>query len=140
MARETLMSVIDNILEHSHTIAVVGASGNPQRDSNRIFKYLLDAGYTAIPVNPGESEVHGQRAYPDLKSIPVKVDLVNIFRKPEAVPPIVDEAIAIGAKAVWMQLGIKNTAAARKAREAGLQVVMDRCIYVEHFKRLEGSC
>lgn len=133
------MSVIDDILEHSHTIAVVGASGNPQRDSNRIFKYLLDAGYTAIPVNPGETKVHGQKAYPDLKSIPVKVDLVNIFRKPEAVPPIVDEAIAIGAKAVWMQLGIKNTAAAKKARAAGLEVVMDRCIYVEHFKRLKGA-
>ena len=135
MAGESAVNDIDYILKHSKTIAVVGASSTSQRDSNRIFKYLLDAGYTAIPVNPGETEVHGQPAYPDLKSVPVKVDLVDIFRRTEAVPPIVDEAISIGAKAVWMQQGIRHAAAARKAREAGLRVVQDRCIYVEHFKR-----
>ena len=133
------MSVIDDILENSRTIAVVGASSNPKRDSNRIFKYLLGAGYTVIPVNPGETEVLGQKAYPDLKSVPVKVDTVDIFRKPEAVPDIVEQAIAIGARAVWMQLGIRHAAAARKAREAGLAVVQDRCIYVEHLKRHGGK-
>ena len=133
------MSVIDDILENSRTIAVVGASSNPKRDSNRIFKYLLGAGYTVIPVNPGETEVLGRKAYPDLKSVPVKVDTVDIFRKPEAVPDIVEQAIAIGARAVWMQLGIRHAAAARKAREAGLAVVQDRCIYVEHLKRHGGK-
>jgi predicted CoA-binding protein len=135
MAGETAVSSIDDILRDSRTIAVVGASSNPKRDSNRIFKYLLDAGYTVLPVNPGETEVLGQKAYPDLRSLPVKVDVVDIFRRPEAVPGIVEDAIAIGAKAVWMQLGIRHAAAARKAREAGLRVVQDRCIYVEHFKR-----
>ena len=135
MARESTVSIIDDILKNSRTIAVVGASSNPKRDSNRIFKYLLDAGYMVVPVNPGETEVHGQKAYPDLRSVPVKVDVVDIFRRPEAVPGIVEEAIAIGVKAVWMQLGIRHAAAARKAREAGLKVVQDRCIYVEHFKR-----
>jgi predicted CoA-binding protein len=139
MAGERAMSSIDDILKNSRTIAVVGASGNPKRDSHRIFKYLLEAGYTVLPVNPGETEVLGRKAYPDLKSVPVKVDLVDIFRRPEAVPGIVDEAIAIGAKAVWMQLGIRHAAAARKAKQAGLQVVQDRCIYVEHLKRYGGE-
>jgi predicted CoA-binding protein len=139
MAGESAVSNIDDILQHSRTIAVVGASSNPRRDSHRISEYLLGAGYTVIPVNPGETSVLGQKAYPDLKSVPIKVDVVDIFRKPEAVPGIVDEAIAIGAKAVWMQLGIRHAAAARKAREAGLRVVQDRCIYVEHFKRYGGK-
>ncbi len=135
MAREGRVSNIDYILKNSRTIAVVGASSNPARDSHRIFKYLLDVGYTVVPVNPGETEVLGQKAYPDLASVPVKVDAVDIFRRPEFAPDIVDEAIAIGAGAVWMQLGIRHAAAARKAREAGLRVVQDRCIYVEHAKR-----
>ena len=129
------MSNIDYILKNSHTIAVVGASSNPKRDSHRIFKYLLDACYTAIPVNPGETEVLGQKAYPDLQAVPVKVDVVDIFRRPEFVPGIVEEAIGIGAGAIWMQLGIRHAAASRKAREAGLRVVQDRCIYVEPAKR-----
>lgn len=133
------MSNIDDILKNSKTIAVVGASSNPKRDSHRIFKYLLEAGYTTIPVNPGETEVLGQKAYPDLGSLPVKVDVVDIFRRPEFVPGVVDEAIAIGAKAIWMQLGIRHAPAARKAREAGLKVVQDRCIYVEHLKRYGGK-
>ena len=135
----SIQTTINDILDNSHTIAVVGASSNAARDSNRIFKYLLGAGYTVIPVNPGETEVLGQKAYPDLKSVPVKVDTVDIFRKPEAVPDIVEQAIAIGARAVWMQLGIRHAAAARKAREAGLAVVQDRCIYVEHLKRHGGK-
>jgi len=139
MAEEAAVNNTEYILKHSKTIAVVGASSNPQRDSNRIFKYLLDVGYTVIPVNPGETEVHGQKAYPDLKAVPVTVDVVDIFRRPEAVPAIVDEAIAIGAKAVWMQLGIRHAAAARKARAAGLRVVQDRCIYVEHYKLTGGG-
>lgn len=129
------MSDIDYILENSRTIAMVGASSNPDRDSNRVFQYLLGAGYTVIPVNPKEKAVHGQTAYPDLKSVPVKVDVVDIFRKPEEVPGIVEEAISIGAGAIWMQLGIKHAEAAKRARAAGLRVVMDRCMYREHAKR-----
>ena len=135
----SIQSTINDILDNSKTIAVVGASSNEKRDSNRIFKYLLEAGYTVIPVNPGETEVLGQKAYPDLASVPVKVDVVDIFRRPEFVPDIVDAAIAIRAKSVWMQLGIRDAAAAKKARAAGLAVVQDRCIYVEHFKHHEGE-
>ncbi|MDO8728085.1 MAG: CoA-binding protein [Candidatus Methanoperedens sp.] len=110
------------------TIAVVGISDNPERPSNFVAKFLEERGYTIIPVNPNLTEWEGKKCYPDLLSIPVKVDVVDIFRRPDAIPPIVDEAIAIKAKVVWMQEGIVNEEAAAKARDAGIEVVMDRCM------------
>ena len=123
---------IEQILKTTNRIAVVGLSNDPARDSYQIASYLQKHGYTIIPVNPKETQILGEKAYPDLKSIPGKVDLVNIFRKPEAVPGIVGEAIQIGAKSVWMQLGVSHFEAAEKAKKAGLEVVMDRCIATEH--------
>lgn len=122
------------ILENNRIIAVVGLSPKPQRDSHQVAKYLQDHGYTVVPVNPGQKEILGQQCYRDLKAIPFAVDIVDIFRKPEAVPPIVDDAVAIGAKVVWMQSGIVNNSAAQKALKAGLEVVMNKCIKVEHMK------
>ncbi|MBU4076890.1 MAG: CoA-binding protein [Euryarchaeota archaeon] len=124
---------IQNILGFK-TIAVVGISDNPERPSNFVAKFMEEHGYKIIPVNPNLTEWEGKKCYPDLLSIPVKVDVVNIFRRPEAVPPIVDEAIAIKAKVVWMQEGIVNEEAAAKAREAGIEVVMDRCMKKEYLK------
>ena len=110
------------------TIAVVGISDNPERPSNFVAKFLEERGYNIIPVNPNLKEWEGKKCYPDLLSIPVKVDVVDIFRRPEAIPQIVDEAISIKAKVVWMQEGIVNEEAAAKARDAGIEVVMDRCM------------
>ncbi len=114
------------------TIAVVGISDNPERPSNFVAKFLEERGYNIIPVNPNLTEWDGKKCYPDLLSIPVKVDVVDIFRRTEAIPPIVDEAIAIKAKVVWMQEGIVNGGAAVKARDAGIEVVMDRCMKKEY--------
>ena len=114
------------------TIAVVGLSSRPERPGYYVPAYLQEQGYRIIPVNPNLQEALGEKAYPDLTSIPERVDLVQIFRRPEAVPPFVEQAIAIGAKSIWMQLGIVNQEAAEKARAAGLDVVMDACILVEH--------
>lgn len=113
-------------------IAVVGLSSNRFRPSNEVAEYMQRAGYRIIPVNPLEREVLGEKAYARLEDIPEPVDCVNIFRRPEAVPEIVDSAIAIGAKAVWMQLDITHEEAAAKARNAGLLVVEDRCLLIEH--------
>lgn len=124
---------IQTILELK-TIAVVGISDNPEKPSNFVAKFLEEHGYKIIPVNPNLTEWEGKKCYPDLLSIPEKVDVVDIFRRPEAIPPIVDEAIAIKAKVVWMQEGIVNEEAAAKAREAGLEVVMDRCMKKEYIK------
>ena len=107
---------------------MVGASSNKERPSFRVFSYLTRQGYNVIPVNPNEQEILGKTSYPDLVSIPWKVEVVDIFRKPEQVMPIVDQAIKIGAKAVWMQEGIVNEEAAARARDAGLLVVMDKCM------------
>jgi predicted CoA-binding protein len=126
------------LLETVKTIAVVGLSANPERVSNSVARYMQEAGYRIIPVNPGIREALGEKAYASLRDIPEKVDLVNIFRRSEDVPPVVDEAIAIGAKGVWMQEGIINEEAADKARAAGLKVVMDSCIKVQH-SRLPGK-
>ena len=126
---------IDQILKTCRTIAVVGLSGKRHRPSFGVSEYMQRAGYRVIPVNPGEKEVLGERAYPRLEDVPEKVDLVNIFRRPEYVPEIVAEAIRIGARAVWMQEGVVDQAAAERARAAGLRVVMDRCILKEHRKR-----
>jgi predicted CoA-binding protein len=124
---------IPTILELK-TIAVVGISDNPERPSNFVAKFLEERGYKIIPVNPNLAEWEGKKCYPDLLSIPVKVDVVDIFRRPEAIPPIVAEAIRIRAKVVWMQEGIVNEEAAAKARDAGLEVVMDRCMKKEYMK------
>jgi predicted CoA-binding protein len=124
---------IKEILQSSKTIAIVGISAEESKDSFRVAKYMQQHGYKIIPVNPKYQEILGEKCYPDLKSLSEKVDIVNIFRKPEAVPSIVDEAIEIGAKSIWMQLGICNNAAADKARSAGLKVVMNKCIKVDHF-------
>ncbi len=116
------------------TVAVVGISDNPERPSHFVAKFLEEKGYSIIPVNPNLKEWAGRKCYPDLLSIPEKVDVVDIFRRPEAVPPIVDEAIRIKAKVVWMQEGIVNEEAAAKARNAGLEVVMDRCMKKEYIR------
>ena len=126
------MKAVRDILEMSKVIAIVGLSPKPERDSHEVAKYLQDQGYRIVPVNPRADTILGEKSYPDLASIPEKVDVVDIFRRSDDVPPVVDQAIDIGAKAVWMQLGIVNEDAAAKAREAGLGVVMDRCMLVEH--------
>lgn len=123
---------IRRLLTGAKTIAVVGLSEDPSRDSHRIAAYLQEQGYRVIPVNPKVGEVLGEKAYPDLASVPVPIDIVDVFRRVDAIPAIVDEAIAAGAKAVWMQLGLAHNASAEKARAAGLSVVMNKCIMVEH--------
>ena len=129
-----MSSIEETILTSSKTIAVVGLSANPERPSNDVAGYLLEQGYEIIPVNPKESQILGQKAYPNLSSIPQKVDVVQIFRKPEDVPPIINEAIKIKAKAVWMQEGIINEQAAASAKDAGLMVAMNKCMFKEHQK------
>jgi predicted CoA-binding protein len=123
-----------HILNHCHTIAVVGLSPQPHRASFDVSRYMQANGYRIIPVNPNATEVLGEKAYPSLTEAArhEKIDLVNCFRNSEDIPPVVDEAIAIGAKAVWMQLGISNAAAAAKAEAAGLLVVQDHCIKIDH--------
>src|SRR5207249_7196794 len=114
---------------------VVGLSSNPMRPSHEVTEYMQRAGYRIIPVNPNETEVLGEKSYARLEDVPGKIDVVNIFRRPEEVPPVVESAIRIGAPVVWMQLGIENEEAAEKAHAAGLVVVEDACILVEHRKR-----
>ncbi|MEQ1656992.1 MAG: CoA-binding protein [Nitrospira sp.] len=126
---------IRQILAHCRTIAVVGASSNPARASNHVAAYMKAQGYRVIPVNPNEQTVIGEQAYPSLTAVPGSIDLVDIFRKSEDVLPIVAEAIARGAKAIWMQEGVINEAAVQLAREAGLAVVMDRCWLKDHVAR-----
>ena len=123
---------IETILRSARTIAVVGASPKPGRDSGTIAAFLAARGYTVIPVNPAYQEVLGMKCYPDLASIGVPVDIVDIFRNPDEVLPIIDEAVATGAQTVWMQLGVVNAEAAKKAEQAGIQVIMDRCIAVDY--------
>ena len=131
---------IERLLKTVKTIAVVGLSDKPDRESHMVARYLQAHGYRIVPVNPAAQEILGERSYPDLASIPaeVGVDVVDIFRKPEFIPAIVDAAIARGARAVWMQLGLAHNAAAEKARAAGLAVVMNRCIKVEHARLIEA--
>ena len=124
--------MMKEILLSAKTVASVGLSSNPEKISYQIASYLKEQGYRVIPVNPTATEILGEKVYSDLSSIPEKVDLVQVFRKPEDVPPVVDEAIKIGAKVVWMQEEIVNEEAAQKARAAGLQVVMNACMRVAH--------
>jgi predicted CoA-binding protein len=126
---------IKEILTSYKTIAIVGISNKPDRDSYIVAEYLLNQGYKIIPVNPNIDTVLGLKAYPDLISIPEDIEIVDIFRRPEFVDEIVDQAIEKRAKVVWMQLGVINESAAERARKAGLKVVMNKCIKVEHMYR-----
>jgi predicted CoA-binding protein len=130
--------LMKEILLSAKTIASVGLSSNQQKESYGIVSYLKEQGYHIIPVNPTADEILGEKSYPDLESVPEPIDVVQVFRKPEDVPPVVDSAIKAGAKVVWMQEGIVNEEAAQKARAAGLQVVMDACMRVTH-RRLIGE-
>jgi hypothetical protein len=132
------MSDFAESLRAAKTIAVVGLSGRRFRPSHGVAEYLQRAGYRVIPVNPLETEVLGEKSYPNLSSVPLPVDIVDVFRRSEYVPEIVEEAIRIGAKMVWMQEGVVHEQAARRAQVAGLKVVMDRCILKEH-RRLPGG-
>lgn len=123
---------IRDILQYNRTIAVVGLSPKPARPSYQVAMYMRRAGYIIIPVNPGHDELLGQPCYPDLLSVPESIDIVNIFRRSEQVYPIVQDAVTIKAKAVWMQEGIVNDAAARVAEKNNIHVIMDRCIMVDH--------
>ncbi|MBI4516636.1 MAG: CoA-binding protein [Deltaproteobacteria bacterium] len=129
--------VIRALLSRRLTIAVVGCSPDPKRDSYRIAQLLLERGHRVLPVNPNAHEILGQWAYPDLRALPRPIDLVDVFRRSEHVGPIVDDAIAIGAAALWLQLGVIDEAAAARARRAGLTVIMDRCPAIE-YQRLLG--
>jgi hypothetical protein len=132
------MSTESDILGSCRTVAVVGLSPNAERASYRVAEYLKEHGYQVIPVNPMAPEVLGEVCYPDLAAVPGKVEIVDIFRRGSDVPPIVEQAIKIGARAVWMQEGVVNDVAAARAREAGLAVVMDKCIRKAH-EQLSGS-
>src|SRR5437773_1415395 len=132
---EASADTILEILKKYKTIAVVGLSSNPMRPSHGVTEYMQGAGYRIIPVNPNETGVLGEKSYPRLEDVPEKIEIVNVFRRAEEVPPVVESAIRIGARAVWMQLGIENEEAAAKARAAGLVVVEDACILVEHRRR-----
>jgi predicted CoA-binding protein len=123
---------IKRILEEAKTIAVIGASPKPWRDSGAIVRFLVKMGYTVFPVNPAYDEVSGRKCFPSLTSIAQPVDIVDIFRRSEEVPPIVDEAIRVGARTVWMQLGVIHPEAAAHAEKSGLEVIMDRCIKIEY--------
>jgi predicted CoA-binding protein len=126
---------VKQILDECQTIAVVGLSSNPGRASNGVARYMREQGYRVIPVNPNEKLIFGEKAYPSLADVPGKIDLVDIFRRSEEAGAVVDEAIKVGAKAVWLQEGVIDRAAARRAQEAGLLVVMDRCWLKEHARR-----
>lgn len=123
---------IKDLLQKAHTIAVVGLSSSQFRASYGVSQYMQSAGYRIVPVNPNEKEVLGEKSYARLEDVPEKIDVVDVFRRSEFVPEIVDAAIRIGARAIWMQDGVVDEAAAQRAREAGLFVVMDDCILREH--------
>ena len=130
------MAAIRDLLRDSHTIAVVGLSSKKFRPSHGVAEYMQKEGYRIIPVNPNETEVLGEKSYARIEDIPEHIDIVDIFRRPEFVGPLVDSAIQIGARIVWMQEGVVHEEAAQKARAAGLAVVMDRCILKEHMRLL----
>ncbi len=129
---------IQTILTGAKVIAVVGASPKPWRDSGSIMRFLMDAGYMVIPVNPNYREMFGERCYPDLRAVPFPIDIVDIFRRPDEIMPVIDDAIAVNAKTIWMQIDVINETAAGKALRAGLKVVMNLCIAVE-YRRLSVS-
>ena len=129
-------AAIRKVLRDSKTIAVVGLSPKPHRPSHQVASYLMEVGYTIIPVNPGQDAILGRTCYPNLRAIPTPVDMVDIFRRQETVLPIVEDAISIGAQFIWMQEGIINKEAAAKAESAGLTVIMDRCTKIDHMNLL----
>ncbi len=129
---------ITEILQNAKTIAIVGLSDKPERPSYQVAQYLQLQGYRIIPVNPNISEVLGEKAYPSLLEVPLSVDVVDIFRKPSAVPEIVEQALQIKAAVIWMQEGIVNNSAAEKARSAGIKVVMNKCMMKEHLARFNS--
>jgi predicted CoA-binding protein len=126
---------ITEILNTYRVVAVVGLSNDPDRPSYRVAQYLQEHGFRIVPVNPGCREILGERCYAGLQDIPFPVEIVDIFRKVDAIPAIVEAAIAVGAKVVWMQQGLEEPVSARKAGQAGLRVVMDRCLKIEHAQR-----
>jgi len=126
---------ISDILHNYRVVAVVGLSDKSDRPSYRVAQYLQEHGYRIVPVNPGCQEILGERCYPGLRDIPFPVEIVDIFRNVDAIPEIVADAIAVGAKVVWMQQGLEESHSARQAKQAGLQVVMDRCTKIEHSQR-----
>ncbi|MGE5384439.1 MAG: CoA-binding protein [Betaproteobacteria bacterium] len=128
---------LTRILRECRTLAVVGLSPNPSRASNAVSRYMQAQGYRIIPVNPGQTEILGERCYPDLRAIPEPVDLVDVFRNPDDCVPIARDAVAIGAKVLWMQLGVINEEAKRIAEAGGLTVVMDRCIKIDHMDLMD---
>lgn len=132
--KEQDTALLQDILRQTKVIAVVGLSNDPARPSYDVASYMQRQGYRIVPINPQAREILGEQAYPDLLSVPFDVDMVDIFRRPEAVGPHVDEAIQKGARSIWMQLGIRNEEAAQRARAAGLRVVMDRCVKVDHMQ------
>ena len=138
MSDNTDINTLRRILKQSHTIAVVGLSANWYRPSFFAAKYMQEHGYRVIPVNPAYEEVLGEKCYPNLKAIPEKIDIVDCFRKSQDIEPIAKEAIEIGAKVLWMQLGVMNEKAAKMARDAGLEVVEDRCVKIEHGRLFGG--
>ena len=129
------MDTIDTLLTHAKTIAVVGLSSKPDRASYQVAAYMQQHGYRIIPVNPKEDSVLGEQGYATLRDVPVHIDIVNVFRASKDVPPIIDEAIAIGAGAIWLQLEITHPDAEARARSAGLVVVANRCIKIDHAQR-----
>jgi predicted CoA-binding protein len=132
------VSGIRRILRQSRTIAVIGLSSNWYRPSFFAAKYMQDHGYRIVPVNPSYAEVLGEKCYPTLRDIPLKIDIVDCFRKSGEIPPVAGDAVEIGAKVLWMQLGIRNDQAAKIALDAGLDVVMNRCVKIEHARILGG--
>jgi uncharacterized protein len=127
---------VERLLRGAKTIAVVGLSSNRSRASYGVSQYMQSAGYRIVPVNPNETEVLGEKAYARLEDVPEKIDIVDVFRRPEFVPEIVDAAIRVGARAIWMQDGVADESAAQRARAAGLFVIMDDCILREHRRLL----
>jgi predicted CoA-binding protein len=138
MSDNTDINTLRRILKQNHTLAIVGLSANWYRPSFFAAKYLQEHGYRIIPVNPAYEEVLGEKCYPSLKDIPEKVDMVDCFRKSEDIEPLAEQAIEIGAKVLWMQLGVTNEKAAKMARDAGLEVVEDRCVKIEHGRLFGG--
>jgi uncharacterized protein len=129
---------IRQIFEGAKTVAIVGISDRPERESFRVGSFLMQQGYRVLPINPNVDQILGLRVLPSLRDVDEPVDIVDIFRRSEAVLPVVEDAIAVGAKVIWMQEGVVNEEAARRAEDAGLQVVMDRCVRTE-YKRLMGE-
>jgi uncharacterized protein len=140
MASENVKEAdLKRILREAKTIAVVGLSANPTRESHMVASYLKARGYRIIPVNPVAEEILGEKSYPNLESIPESVDVVDVFRRPEHVPEIANQAVKIGAKVLWMQVGVTNEDAARTAREGGLEVVQDRCMMADHSRLMAAA-